>query len=64
LLAGIEPAPAEGNISVLHPDQGDCRSPWTHRAKGFRAPCNHGQDFRVLNHDPPSPLAGYGALCR
>jgi len=22
--------------------------------RAIRAPCNHGQDFRVLNHDPPT----------
>lgn len=32
------PSRLSATISALHYDQGDCRSPWTHRAKGYPRP--------------------------
>lgn len=49
-LAGIEPAPAEATFRRCVTTGRFC-SPWTHQAGAFRAPCNHGQGFRALDHD-------------
>lgn len=32
------PSRLSATFSALHHDQGDCRSPWTHRAKGYPRP--------------------------